>query len=228
MIMGTPREKATLRDRLDAFRAGMMDRITPEKRALLDAAEAALIAADRGAGAPHPGEAAPDFTLPDQCGDPVSLRERLARGPAVLVFFRGGWCPFCTLTLRAWQEALPALRRAGGQLLAISPQPSQGCAQMADRDMLDFRVLSDAGNQVAASYGVAYEMPEGLRPFYLKLGHDLPRINGTGDWVTPLPATFVIRTDGKIARAHVGPLVHQRLEPMEAVATIQEIAAALA
>ena len=158
----------------------------------------------------------------------MSLRERLARGPAVLVFFRGGWCPFCTLTLRAWQEALPALRRAGGQLLAVSPQPSQGCAQMADRDMLDFRVLSDQGNQVAAAYGVAHEMPEGLRPFYLKLGHDLPRINGTGDWVTPLPATFVIRPDGRVARAHVGPLVHQRLEPMEAVATVQEIAAAMA
>jgi peroxiredoxin len=205
-----------------------MDRVTPEKRAILAEAEAALLAADPASRTPQPGGIAPDFSLPDQCGEQVALHERLARGPVVLVFFRGAWCPYCTLTLRAWQEALPALRRVGGQILAVSPQPTQGCARMADRDMLDFRVLSDAGNQVARLYGVAYEMPEGLRPFYRKLGHDLPEINGTGDWVAPLPATFVIRPDGRVAHVHVGPLAHQRMEPREAIAMVREMSAPVA
>lgn len=223
--MASTGDRKTLKAQLDAFRAGMMDRISPEKRAILAEAEATLLASDPALRTPQPGEDAPEFTLPDQCGDPVALGDRLGRGPVVLVFFRGAWCPYCTTTLRAWQEALPALRRAGGQILAVSPQPPQGCAQMADRDMLDFRVLSDAGNKVARLYHVAYEMPEGLRPFYLKLGHDLPRINGTGDWVTPLPATFVIRPDGKVAHVHVGPLVHQRMEPREAIAMVREMSA---
>ena len=218
----------TLCERLDAFRAGLMDRITPEKRAVLAAAEAALLAAEPAAAAPAVGEIAPDFTLPDQCGDPVHLGARLERGPVALVFFRGGWCPFCTLTLRAWQDALPALRRAGGQVLAVSPQPPQGCAATADRDMLDFRVLSDAGNRVAAAYQVGGEIPEALRPFYRKLGHDLPAINGTGDWNVPLPATFLIRPDGRIARRHLGPLTHQRMEPSEAVVAFREMATATA
>jgi peroxiredoxin len=218
--MGT----VTLRERLDAFRAGLMERITPEKRVLLAESEAALLAADRGASVPQPGQSAPDFTLPDQCGESVNLAERLARGPVVLLFFRGGWCPFCTLTLRAWQDAVPALRRAGGQLLAVSPQLLKGCAQTADRDMIDFRILSDQGNRIAELYNVTYELPEGLRSFYLKLGHDLPVINGTGNWVMPLPATFVIGQDGKVARAHIGPLVHQRLEPSEAIAVVRQIA----
>jgi peroxiredoxin len=218
--MGT----VTLRERLDAFRAGLIERITPEKRELLAESEAALLAADRGASVPQPGELAPDFTLPDQKGERIALSERLARGPVVLVFFRGGWCPFCTLTLRAWQDAVPALRRAGGQLLAVTPQLLKGCAHTADRDMIDFRILSDEGNHVAAAYRVLYELPEGLRPFYIKLGHDLPAINGTGSWIVPLPATFVIGQDGKVARAHVGPLVHQRLEPSEAIAAVRELA----
>lgn len=228
MIMATPGDRKSLKAQLDAFRAGMMDRITTEKREILAETEAALLASDPASRTPQPGQMAPDFTLPDQCGDEVTLRERLARGPVVVVFFRGAWCPYCTLTLRAWQEALPALRRAGGQLLAVSPQPMQGCAKMADRDMLDFRVLSDHGNAVARAYGVAYDMPERLRPIYLKLGHDLPRINGSGDWVTPLPATFVIRPDGKVAHVHVGPLLHQRMEPREAIAMVREMSAAVA
>lgn len=153
----------------------------------------------------------------------MRLYDRLALGPLVLLFVRGGWCPFCTLTLRAYQAALPAMQAAGADLLAITPQPAGTCSAVAERDLLAFPVLSDQGNAVAGLYGVAYELAPALRALYSRLGHDLPRLNGTGDWRVPLPATFIVNTDRTIARADVQPVAHRRLEPAEVLRTLESL-----
>ncbi len=216
-------DQQSLTRQLEAFRAGWLARLPAnERKSILAAAE------DLRAGGPdrnpvHRGDAAPGFGLPDQYGRLVHLSDRLANGPVVVLFARGGWCPFCTLTLRAYQAALPAIHAAGGDLLAITPQPADTCYAIAERDLLAFPVLSDAGNAVAEEYGVAYELAPVLQRVYRRLGHDLPRLNRTGNWRVPLPATFVIGSDGRVLSAHVDPVAHRRLEPGEVVATLEDL-----
>ena len=212
-----------LNQQLETFRNGFIARLPAgERRAVLDAAED-LRAASPSGSAPHIGDRAPDFTLPNQHDRPVRLADRLALGPVVVLFVRGGWCPFCTLTLRAYQDALPAIQAAGGDLLAITPQLASTCSVIAERDLLAFPMLSDQDNAVAERYGIAYDLAPTLRDVYLRMGHNLPQLNGTGDWRVPLPATFIIGTDGRIIRAHVEPVAHRRLEPSEAVRELEAL-----
>jgi peroxiredoxin len=211
---------------LHAFRSAFLRRLPVDERVRIDPAYEAERAKMGERAIPRVGEAAPDFALPDQHGTIVRLADRLAHGPVVLLFVRGGWCPFCTLTLRAYQDCLPAIHESGGDLLAITPQPADTCCYMAERDLLAFQTLSDHDNQIARQYGIAYELDPALRPMYLRLGHNLPRLNATGNWTIPLPATFVIGQDGLVALAHVEAGAHQRLEPSEAAAALAAIATA--
>ena len=212
----------SLTHQLEAFRTGWLARLPGKERdAILEAAED-LRAGSLDRKSIGQGDVAPDFALPNQHGRIVRLADRLTLGPVVLLFARGGWCPFCTLTLRAYQAALPDIHAAGGDLIAITPQPAESCSAMAERDLLAFPVLSDAGNAVADAYGVAYELAPSLQKVYRRLGHDLPRLNKTGDWRVPLPATFIIGTDGRVLGAHVEPVAHRRLEPGAALRTLQD------
>jgi peroxiredoxin len=212
-----------LTQQLEAFRASFLPRLPREERERLAPAEANTRRALQERIIPRAGDVAPGFTLPDQHGTMVRLADRLSQGPVVLLFVRGAWCPFCTLTLRAYQHFLPAIHEAGGDLLAITPQPATTCSLMAERDLLAFETLSDQGNEVARAYGIAFELDPLLRPMHERLGHDLPVLNGTGDWTVPLPATFIIGPDGRVVLAHVEPNYHQRLDPAKAVAVLEQM-----
>lgn len=213
----------SLTKQLETFRAGMLARLPARDRsAILHAAEDLRASAETRK-TPAVGEAVPRFALPDQHGRLVRLEDRLAHGPVVLLFIRGGWCPFCTLTLRAYQAALPAMQAAGGDLLAITPQPLGSCGALAERDLLSFPVLSDCNNTVSDAYGVAYDLAPALRDLYRRLGHDLPRVNGTGDWRLPLPATIIVAPDGTVVQSHVEPVAHRRLEPEVVVETLRRL-----
>ena len=214
---------SSLADKLQAFRAAMFQRMSVRDLDAWHEGEAQLLASDAAAGALQAGDAAPDFSLPDQHGRVVSLADRLAQGPVALFFNRGGWCPFCALSLRAWQDALPALHEAGGDVLAITPQPAMACSQYAERDLLSYSLLSDRENAVAERYGVWFEPPEILRSLLARLGHDIPRINGTGNWRMPLGATFVLAEDGRIALAHVETIAWRQLEPSAAIKAVQNL-----
>lgn len=215
----------SLTAQLQAFRASLMQRLPVQERNAIEPAYAALRAALRASPVVQVGAVVPDFILPDQHGRLVHLYDRLENGPVVLLFVRGGWCPFCTMTLRAYQAALPSIHEAGADLLAITPQPAGPCSQMAERDLLAFPTLSDQDNQVARRYGIAFEIEPSMRPMHLRLGHDLPRINQTQDWTVPLPATFIAGRDRRLALAHVEAGAHQRLEPAAAIAALTDLAA---
>ncbi len=218
-----PVRRINLTGQLDAFNAGFRQRLSPRDRAaVVDAAER-LRADVATRHIPRPGDAAPDFALPDQHGRPVRLSERLARGPVVVLFIRGAWCPFCTLTLRAYQAALPAIHDAGADLLAVTPQRADTSCHMVERDLLAFPTLSDQDNLVAETYGIAYEPELGVRSLYQRLGHDLPRVNGTDNWRIPLPATFIIAPDGRVVLSHLDTEIHHRLEPAKAVRALQAL-----
>lgn len=168
------------------------------------------------------GELAPDFTLPDAAGNPVWLSERLQDGPVVLKFYRGGWCPYCNLELRAYQQSLPELRSLGAQLVAVSPEAPDNSLSTIEKNSLAFPVLSDAGGSVAAAYRLAFHLSDELKEIYRSRGRDLAQWND-GDWTLPVPGTFVIDTSRRIALAHVDADYRSRLDPSVVIATLREL-----
>ena len=213
----------SLGEQLHRFYQGMQNRMAPADLEALRHADQQMAAAEAAQAMPQPGDIAPEFSLLDQNGVSVSLANRLTLGPVVLLFIRGGWCPFCTLSLRAWQGALPRLHDAGGDLLVVSPQRVDVCGMVAERDLLAYSMLSDPGGIVSDRYGIMVDLPEIIRPLYLRLGHDLPRINGTGNWRLPRSSTFVIARDGRIALAHAGETQRHRLEPDAAIEAVRRL-----
>jgi peroxiredoxin len=159
------------------------------------------------------GDKAPDFTLTDVHGNAFTLSEETARGAVILTFYRGGWCPFCNLQLRAYQEILPQLRRFGASLVAISPQSSERALTQQEKEEFIYIIASDPDGRVASRYRILYEASDSLNHVYGKLGIDLAAINANGSLVLPVPATFVIDTSSTIRFAYVEPDFRQRLEP---------------
>jgi peroxiredoxin len=156
---------------------------------------------------------APDFRLPDVKGNPVSLTDLLRQGPVVLTFYRGGWCPYCNIQLRAYQAVLPQVAAWGAQLVAISPQLPDQSLSTAQTDELTFDVLSDVGNHAARRFGLVYALPEELRAALRSNSKALPGINGDDSWELPVPATYVIAQDGRITLAYIEVDYRKRLGP---------------
>lgn len=213
----------TLKEELDAFRAEFMAKASPEIRDAMTRADTELAAAGITSHALKAGDRAPDFRLPDVRGGSVQLKGLLAKGSAVVSFYRGGWCPYCNLELRALQSALPEIRRLGAELVAISPQTPDESLSTAEKNNLSFAVLSDIGSLTAKAYGIAFDLAEELRPIYSREGHALPDKNGDNSWVLPIPATYVIDKDGIIALAFVDVDYRKRLEPAEIIAALQAL-----
>jgi len=174
--------------------------------------------------APKVNEHLKDFTLSNQSGQQRSLSEIRTSGPVVIVFYRGGWCPYCNLELRAYQQLLPQLKAAGAQLVAITPELPDNSLSTIEKNELEFEVLTDVGANYAKEIGLAFSLPEELRPIYDELGGSLEKFNGAGQFDLPIPATMVIDTDGKIAFAHVDPDYTTRANPEDVLMTVQELA----
>ncbi len=161
------------------------------------------------------GEFAPDFALPDSQGHTVKLKQLLANGPVILSFYRGPWCPFCNRALQVLQESLPAFKEHKAQLIAVSPQTPDHSTQTVKDARLSFTVLSDAKNQVAKSFGVVHTLPQSIQATYMAAGVDLADFNGDNSGELPLPATFVINTQGKIIYRFVDSDFRRRAKPEE-------------
>ena len=158
---------------------------------------------------------APDVALPDIGGRRVHLSDLWRAGPLVLVFYRGAWCPYCNLQLRAWQRELGELRRHGGSLAAISPQTPDHSMTTAQKNALGFTVLSDISLEAADAFGVAFTLPPELIDLYGRLGNDLPVVNGNGRWALPITASYLISSDGRITYAHIDADYRERAEPRD-------------
>jgi peroxiredoxin len=121
----------------------------------------------------QPGEKAVDFKLTNALGREVTLFEELAKGPVVLVFYRGGWCPFCNMQLKAYQQILPEIQAIGAQLIAISPQKPDHSLSLQEKEGLEFQVLSDPNGLVTAKYNLLFDVPPGVREVMEGIGLDL-------------------------------------------------------
>jgi len=168
------------------------------------------------------GDTIPIITLPNAVGATVTVQDFLKQGPVVIAFYRGGWCPYCNMELRALQQALPQMQAAGAQLVAIAPETPDNSLSTKETHDLTFEVLSDADNVVAREFGLVFEIPEYLRPVYQSLGIDLAAYNGNDKFELPVPATYVVNTDGKIVHAFVNVDYTQREDPDNILATLKQ------
>jgi len=211
----------TLREQIEAFQAQSASRVSPEVQERSKARRAQLVASGIADKSLKTGDTAPDFTLPDAYGKPVSLAALLAHGPVVLTFYRGDWCPFCNLTLRAYQKILPEINSLHATLVAISPQNPDNTLLTVEHKELTYPVLSDLGNRVARMYRLVWSIPEDQRSSSV----NLPQYNGDDAWELPMPGTFVIAPDGMIKLASVDADWTHRLEPQVIVETLRELSA---
>lgn len=173
-----------------------------------------LIASGAAKAALKVGDKAPTFKLPDADGNIVDSTALLAQGPLVVTFYRGVWCPYCNMDLQAIQETLPQLRQQRASVVAISPQTAANSRRSARENKLGFPILSDAGNDVAAAFGLRFKLPDYLIDLYKNtFGNDLALVNGDSSWTLPMPARYVIAPDGTILYAEVNPDYTRRPDP---------------
>lgn len=163
------------------------------------------------------GQTVPFFELPDASGKPVSSRELLAGGPMLLTFYRGGWCPYCNLALRALHAASPQLKALGVQLVAISPQTPDHSLTMQEKEALSFPVLSDRGNRVAREFGILFRLTDELLPIYQDFGIDLMDWNADRSFELPVPASYLVGRDGVVLERYLEVDYQQRLDPEAAL-----------
>ena len=217
----------SLRDELAARAASAAQSRPAEVSAAFDAGIAAIETAGIAERAVTVGDQAPDFTLTDTAGRPVALAELIRTGPTIVTFYRGGWCPYCNLELRAYQALLPELADAGVNLVAISPQRVDAALATVEKTELGFPVLTDPGNVVASQFRIVHTVPTDVRTIYKRSGHDLATIEsdlGDAAEVTlPLPATFVIDPGMIVRFAFVLADYTERAEPSEVLAVARAI-----
>jgi peroxiredoxin len=182
-----------------------------------------IMAANFGEDALNQGEKAIDFSLPNARGEQTQLSSLLEKGPVVVSFYRGGWCPFCNLEFKSLHEVLPQIREHGASLIGISPELPDNSLSTIEKHQLQFEVLSDVGNEIARQYGIVMDVPETMRPLYLQWGLDLPRYNGDETWELPIPATYVINSDGTIAYAYINRNFTERMEPSDIIKELQSL-----
>ncbi|AUC23255.1 redoxin [Polaribacter sejongensis] len=170
------------------------------------------------------GEKAPFFELPNPEGKLISLGSLLENGPLVITFYRGDWCPYCNLQLRALQAKLSEIKSLGATLVAISPQVPDGSLTKSEISEMDFIVLSDQDAKVASEYGVAWEVPEFLAEHMrADRGLDLEKINNGNGSVLPIPATFILKSDGVVAWNYVNVDYRTRSEPEEIIKALKKM-----
>jgi peroxiredoxin len=220
----------SLQDKLDAFRnnfeaGGPPYHVPASIHESMHRATAELIASGLAGRAPKVGDQAPAFILEDADGHSVSSADLLKQGPLVVTFYRGVWCPYCNMDLQALQEALPEIEKHGARLVAISPQTAPNSRRSQRENKLAFAILSDPHNDVAASFGLRFGLPDYLVDLYKNtFKNNLELVNGDDSWALPMPARFIIGRDGVIRYAEVNPDYTRRPDPSELLPVLDELA----
>jgi peroxiredoxin len=161
------------------------------------------------------GDTAPEFSLVDTRGELVSSRELLKRGPLIISFYRGIWCPYCNIELQALEDAYYDFQELGASLVAISPQTPVNSSKSIRQNNVTFPVLSDKNSTIAEKFGLKFALPDYLIEVYKTLGANLPAFNDDISWTLPMPARYVIKENGEIVYAEVNPDYTQRPDPAE-------------
>ena len=211
----------SLEDELSQIRAAARDD-APLQAAYQDLLRR-LDRAETGERALKPGDAIPAFLLPDAEGRLVASDDLLARGPLVINFFRGNWCPYCRQTLKALEAALPEIEAAGGQLVALTPDTGHHLADTKRVQRLSYEILSDVDGTVGLQFGVLFRAPAAYREVLASYGIDLAERHGNDGGFIPLPATYVVDRAGIVRYAFVDIDFTRRAEPAAVVAALKQV-----
>jgi len=169
------------------------------------------------------GKMAPDFTLKNAFGEEINLKQELRKGPVILVFYRGAWCPFCNMHLHVLQQSLPQFKKYGAQLITITPQTPDKSAEQIGKDGYPFQVLSDLDSQVMKDYKLYFEIPDDLVSVYKHVGLDIEAFNGKGRNVLPVPGSFVIDKNGIVRAMQARTDYKLRMEPEAIIDAMMQI-----
>jgi peroxiredoxin len=169
------------------------------------------------------GDKLPSFVLSNALGKEVTREELLQNGPLLITFYRGEWCPFCNLALRALQLHLDKFQAKGVTLVAISPELPNNSLSTTEKNELKFLVLSDVGNEFARELGIIFPMPDSLRPTFKAFGHDLVVRNGDDSFEVPVPASLLVDKNGIVRKTYINPKYWERLEPSAALEWIEAL-----
>jgi peroxiredoxin len=204
----------SLKEQLAEYRVQWNQRVPAERRASIELHIGQLRKGGLGSTMLKVGDRAPPIVLRNAQGETVDVGVLLEKGPVIVTFYRGGWCPYCNLELRAFQQILPEIRAAGASLVAISPEKPKDTLSTLEKNALGFEVLSDVGQKVGRAFGLVYDFTDELRRAYEGFGRDISEYNGTaGEWALPVPATYVIGRDGIITYAYTEADYRERAEP---------------
>jgi peroxiredoxin len=219
----------SLQAKLDAFKgdfeAGKPPFSVPRSVIeMMHRATSELIASGAASRGKKAGDIAPDFLLKDPTGNVVSSGNLLRRGPLVLSFYRGVWCPYCNIELRALEAAKSEFEKYGASLIAISPQTAPNSRKSVRQNKLSFPILSDVKGKVTAAFGLRFNLPDYLVELYRQLKNDLPMFNDDPSWTLPMPARYVVGPDGVILYSEVNPDYTRRPDPEDLIPVLQRAA----
>jgi peroxiredoxin len=198
--------------------------LNPHFASAVDRLVGRLSASNVGANAPAAGEEMPPFVLPDENGNLVSLKSLIAKGPVAITFHRGHWCPYCRINTSALGEVHEEVASAGAQIVAILPDRQKFTNALKDDAHVAFPMLTDIDNGYAMSLNLVMWVGTEMQGLMPKAGVDLPLYQGNEAWMLPIPATFVVRTDGIIAMRHVDPDYRKRVEIDELLGALRSAA----
>jgi peroxiredoxin len=214
----------TLQDRLNELKKDLAAKVPLEAQAIMQRATAALKNSGQAQSAVRVGDAVQGFTLPDITGAIFRSEEHWGRGPLVVSFYRGFWCPYCNIELQALQETLGEIRARGAELVVISPQSAANSRRSTRVHGLQFSILVDQGNHVASQFGLRFKLPPELIELYKGFGNNLSIVNGDESWTLPMPARFVIDSVGVVRYAEINADYSIRPDPRDLLPLLDTIA----
>ncbi len=217
----------SLKEQLAQYRAGWRKRVPADRQAIMERHIEQLRNGVIAGTMLKVGDHAPPIVLRNATGEIVDIGELRKKGPVIVTFYRGGWCPYCNLELKAFQEVLPEINAAGASLAAISPEKPDDTLSTAEKNALAFVVLSDVGQKIGRAFGLVYQFTDELRSAYRGFGLDIPAHNGAlGEWALPVSATYVIDRDGIIVYAYTDVDYRDRADPRDVLEILTRKAAA--
>ena len=218
----------TLQNQLDAFKEHFKTIAPAAAFEAFNRSTQELINSGQAERALKAGDSVPAFNLTDADGHPVASRDLLARGPVVLSFYRGVWCPYCNIELKALEAVHEAIRARGATLVAVSMQGAADSRKSQRDNGLSFPILTDKNGELAEKFGIRWTLQDYVIPVHDGFGVHLPRIHGDGQWNLPMPARYVIDTDGSIVYGEVNPDYTHSPEPADLLPVLDTLAASAA
>ena len=211
----------SLKAQIDAYNVQKDAKLPADVLALMNTTNEELIAQHIKDNALQIGQKVENFSLANHNGENIELADLLKKGPVIISFYRGGWCPYCNLELKALNDYLPQFKTQSAQLVAISPQLPDETLSTAQKNDLEFDVLSDISNKVAEQFGLLFTLDERIQALYTQFGIDFEHYYGDKNFKLPLPATYVINQEGVITYAFLNEDYTLRAEPTDIMAALE-------